>query len=189
MLVVITSTFAQTTTCKAKHYKSDTFEEVQWTGDVKHGKANGNGTAYFGDGSRFEGTFVKGVQQGKGKFMIKNCQPSNGTNYMIIVSNWIDGKENGETAMIYSPPRKVKNSRPALYFGGNCSAGNTTGTWYAYGTDGTRIGYLKDGNIYADYGLESIVGVLAAIGVGIVGLTAIAAASSGPEMWLLIIIY
>ncbi len=171
------------------------FLEAEWTGNIIHGKASGYGTAYFDDGSRFTGTMEKGVPQGVGKFLVKNSGPrNNGISYMVVICDWDNGQENGTVVHVYFPGPWLGHGWQLKYVSGTASHGKYTGTWYGYDQNGTNIGWLssENGNYtvhHQDIDLSSIVGITAGLGVGLVGLAAIAAASAPADLFILIIIY
>lgn len=186
------------TVCKVWDYSNfrrgeKEFVDVSWTGDVRGGKADGRGTAYFDNLKRFEGNFVKGVPQGPGKFLVRSGSSSRAK---ITISNWTNGIENGQTTEIFYPTQDLGSGYYLKYVSGNCTMGTRTGTWYGYDEEGNKLGWVSlkpDGSyiLHVDRygGLASIIGILMGIGVGLVSLTAIAAASSSAELFLLIIIY
>ena len=102
----------------------------KYTGDVKNGKPDGQGTETFPDGSKYIGEFKDGSLNGQGTFTNPN-----GEKY---VGEWIGGRPTGQgTQTYYDGDKYVGLFKDGKYHG--------QGT-YTFSYGGKFVGEFKDDN-------------------------------------------
>jgi len=190
--------FAQSHNCKVWNFwdyleGNETYSKVHWTGDIKRGKGVGYGKAYFDNGEIFEGTLVKGIPFGTGKYLKRgsfcNCPMDNS----VFVGYWYDGLPSGKVAYFFSQPivKTTFFSTVKIKY----IAGNVNGSqWYAYGTYGEKLGWLSLENggrkmvLHENNNIATFIGILGGIGVTVASFSTLAALTSPTRIFLLIII-